>query len=82
MRQNDFRSVIIVSSGYHLRRAKLAFERLSKGKDFQFYYHAADQDSDDHGLWWMDVKYLLVILGEYKKLIGAYFIYNHTGLSE
>ncbi len=73
MQQYELSSAIIVSSGYHMRRSKLAFENARVQLRPRFYYHPVTYETDD--IWWMNKKYLRKVLGEYKKLIAAYFIY-------
>jgi len=73
MHQHQLRSAIIVSSSYHMRRSKLAFESARIQLSPRFYYHPVKNRTDD--IWWMNKKYVWKVLGEYKKLIGACFIY-------
>jgi hypothetical protein len=77
MRKLRLKSAIIVSSGYHMRRAKLAFEQFRKNSHLQFYYYPVDQTvSAEPLLWWMDTAYLSNVLQEYYKLLAAYFVYS------
>jgi hypothetical protein len=74
MEQRHFSSAIVVTSGYHLRRARLAFKRVAG--DQVFYFHPVPAGGARTRTWWMDGKYLLFILDEYRKLVAAYFVYG------
>ena len=76
MRQHRMKSAIIVSSAYHMRRVKIAFEQNKKNHDLQFYYHPVDRSNTSGSFWWTDSRYVFRILQEYRKLVAAYFIYN------
>jgi uncharacterized SAM-binding protein YcdF (DUF218 family) len=76
MRDLDLTSAIIVSSAYHMRRAKIAFEQFRQPGRFEFYYHPVDPESKRKKPWWTDTEYVARVLQEYKKLLAAYFIYN------
>ena len=80
MRKLKLTSAVIVSSGYHMRRAKLAFEQFRKNSHLQFYYYPVDQAARSGSLlWWMDTAYLSDVIREYRKLLAAYFVY-HPGI--
>jgi hypothetical protein len=77
MRGHGLRSAVVVSSGYHMRRARLAFERASQGPGLVFYFHPVDVlDPDDSGPWWMNGDYALKVAGEYVKLAAGYLFYR------
>lgn len=77
MRKLKLKSAIIVSSAYHMRRTKLAFERYRKNSHMQFYYYPVDQSANSGSLlWWMDTAYFFKVLREYRKLLAAYFVYS------
>ena len=76
MRQHRMESAIIVSSAYHMRRVKIAFEQSGKNLDLQFYYHPVDRSNTSGSFWWTDSRYVFRVLKEYRKLLAAYFIYN------
>jgi hypothetical protein len=77
MRNLKLKSAIIVSSGYHMRRSKLAFEHFQKNSNLLFFYYPVDQAANAGTLlWWMDTAYLSKILREYCKLVVAYFVYS------
>jgi len=77
MRQNGYRSAIIVSSNYHMRRARLAFERASQDPTLVFYFHPVDyRDPDDPDPWWWDGAYVTKVADEYLKLLAGYLFYR------
>jgi uncharacterized SAM-binding protein YcdF (DUF218 family) len=76
MHQNKLKSAIIVSSGYHMRRAKIAFDRAQDGHSIKFYYHPVNYSRNYKKPWWIDIDYLPKVIVEYIKLIVAIFIYN------
>ncbi len=75
MEEKNITSAVVVTSGYHVRRSRLAFKRAVKGRDFQFCFHGVKRPSG-MAPWWLDKEYLFKVLGEYKKLIGSYFLYR------
>lgn len=77
MRQHDFRSAIIVSSTYHMRRARLAFERASQDPRLVFFFHPVDyRDPEDSDPWWWDGAYVTKVADEYLKLLAGYLFYR------
>jgi uncharacterized SAM-binding protein YcdF (DUF218 family) len=77
MRQNGFRSAIVVSSNYHMRRARLAFERANQDPALVFYFHPVDyRDPDDSDPWWWDGAYMTKVADEYLKLLAGYVFYR------
>lgn len=77
MRERGFGSAIVVSSCYHIRRARLAFERANKEPGLTFDFHAIDiEGSGPNGPWWLDGGYTLKVADEYLKLVGGYLFYK------
>lgn len=77
MRRHNLQSAVVVSSGYHMRRARLAFERASPDPTLVFYFHPVDVlDPEDSGPWWMNGGYALRVADEYIKLAGGYLFYR------
>lgn len=49
MKEQNWKSAIIVTSDYHTRRTRMVYERASKGLDLIFYYYASKvEDSTGH----------------------------------
>lgn len=78
MEEKQLRTATVVTSAYHIRRARLAFERALGGNALTFCFHAVRKMGTGSNLWWTDGSYLLRVLKEYKKLIGAVFMYRKT----
>jgi uncharacterized SAM-binding protein YcdF (DUF218 family) len=77
MREHHFRSAIIISSNYHMRRARLAFERANQDPDLVFYFHPVDyRDPEDFDPWWWDSAYVMKVADEYIKLLAGYLFYR------
>jgi uncharacterized SAM-binding protein YcdF (DUF218 family) len=75
MQKHQLGSAIIVSSCYHMRRAKMAFESCRRDGQPTFFYHPVQNFDQSNRVWWLDIHYVDKVLDEYKKLIAAYFIY-------
>lgn len=72
MRERTLRSAILVTSGYHQRRASLAFSRAFAGTDLSYAnVPAADPDWDPM-FWWLDREQRELTLIELGKLALAY----------
>ncbi|MBI5578602.1 MAG: YdcF family protein [Deltaproteobacteria bacterium] len=79
MRAQGFASAIVVSSCYHIRRARLAFERANKDPGLTFDFHAIGiEDAEPNGPWWLDGGYALKVADEYLKLLGGYLFYKQN----
>ncbi len=76
MAQRNLASAIIVSSPYHMRRAKMAFEKSKIGYPLHFFYHAVQKTSYEQGPWWLDKVRFSRVLSEYPKLIAGFFVYQ------
>lgn len=68
---NNIKSIILVTSGYHQRRASLEFERYAKG--VTVLNHPAENDKDWSGLWWLTFQGWWLAVGEIFK-IGFFYI--------
>ena len=73
MEQRGFKSVIIVSSEFHMRRVKLVFERVFKDTDIKLIYCAAKDPAFDPDHWWSSNKSIMNTFNEYVKLMGYFF---------
>lgn len=65
-------SAVVVSSAYHMRRSRMAFDQMRKIPPLQFFYHPAEHSDP---MWWTRQKKFRQILREYKKLIAALVLY-------
>ncbi len=70
--EQGFESALVVTSNYHMRRSKLAFERVYRGSNVTFTYvpHHPKPITRDS---WNENRQLFQ--KEYKNLIGGYFLY-------
>ena len=77
MQQQGLRSAVIVSSSYHMRRARLAFDRANRNPELVFFFHPVDSiDPDEDDPWWMNGSYAFRVADEYVKLVAGYLIYR------
>lgn len=72
MQRYGLRSAVVVSSGYHMRRTALAFDRIGKSAGIQFSYHPVGEPDP---FWWLQRGKIAEIACEYPKLIAALFVY-------
>lgn len=69
--ENDFRDVILVTSGYHQRRASLEFEKRSDGVTIRNYPVVSDSDWN-FAWWWLTPRGWWLTGGEVAKIIAFY----------
>ncbi|MTV48360.1 YdcF family protein [Heliobacillus mobilis] len=70
MEKYKFKSAIVVSSNYHMRRTRVVFEQVFQGTGNVFaYVPSADQDYNP-ARWWEKNRSIMVTITEYIKLIG------------
>lgn len=74
MREQNVRSALVISDGYHLYRARWTFELLKGSQTFQFSFTAADQISENR-LWWREKASRRFVLNEIPKV--AYYWIGH-----
>ena len=72
MVQRGYRSALLVTSGYHERRAALAFSRAFEGSGLSFSNAPAADPDWDPVLWWMHADERELTLVELGKLARAY----------
>jgi uncharacterized SAM-binding protein YcdF (DUF218 family) len=75
MKEHDFKSAIVVSSEFHMRRVKLLFDRVYKKSDIELTYVGSDSGYNAKR-WWSDRKSRETTFNEYVKMIGNTFGYN------
>lgn len=68
--QNNYHDVILVTSGYHQRRASLEFGKVADSVTIRNY--PVTQDSDWGWYWWMTPKGWWLAGGELVKIIASY----------
>jgi hypothetical protein len=77
MQEQGFRSAVVVTSGYHVRRARLAFERARTDPGLAFQFHAVESEAEGPGiLWWLDGRSVMRVADEYWKLAAGYVFYK------
>jgi uncharacterized SAM-binding protein YcdF (DUF218 family) len=74
MLQNNFTSVIVVSSPYHMRRASWLFGRVFKNDNITLLYSPVDNSWFKIEKWWTDERSMQAVFDEYAKLI--YYIFK------
>jgi uncharacterized SAM-binding protein YcdF (DUF218 family) len=75
MKEYNFKSAIVVSSEFHMRRVKLLFDRVYKKSDIELTYVGAASGYNAKR-WWSDQKSRETTFNEYVKMIGNTFGYN------
>ncbi|MFC3884791.1 YdcF family protein [Bacillus songklensis] len=65
-----FRSAIVVSSNYHMRRVKMLFDREYKHGHVSLSYASAADPNFNPEHWWSSNKSLMTTITEYIKLAG------------
>ncbi|WP_174734421.1 YdcF family protein [Mesobacillus harenae] len=68
--QNNYRSAIIVSSDFHMRRTKLIFTRIFKDSDFQLLYVSSDTPWFNKDQWWGDKHSRRIVINEWIRIVG------------
>ncbi len=70
------RQFAVVSSAYHLLRAKMAFSRVFAKEQYRIFYVPEGGGKGPDLLWWISGRNLRAVFEEYKKLLGGYFLYK------
>ncbi|WP_157800909.1 YdcF family protein [Bacillus solitudinis] len=70
--EHGFRSALVVTSNFHMRRTRLAYERIFRGTDVTFTYVPYHHSTITRDSWDANEK---MFKREYRKLIGGYFVY-------
>lgn len=73
-----FDSAIVVTSNYHMRRSKLAYDRVFRDTNISFTYVPYQHDDITRGSW---EENKTIFKREYRKLIGGYFLYREGFLN-
>lgn len=69
--QNDISSVILVTSGYHQRRASLEFNKRSSGS-VEVRNHPVATDNQWSAIWWLTPTGWYLAVSEFGKIIAFY----------
>ncbi|MFP4979222.1 YdcF family protein [Paenibacillus sp. CN-4] len=75
MKEHGFKSAIVVSSDFHMRRVKYNFEKVYKGSGIKLTYIGADSGYNAKR-WWSESYSREITFNEYVKLIGNALGYN------
>ena len=70
-----YRSVIIVTSPYHTRRAWLTFQEVLEESGVRIMMHASPYSDFSPEGWWKDRRYVKNVIIEYQKLL--YYTFKH-----
>ena len=69
MLQKNFTSAIVVSSPYHMRRAKWLFDEVFKNDNITLLYSPVDDSWFKQEEWWRNEREIRVVMDEYAKFI-------------
>ncbi len=68
-----YKTAIVVTSDYHMRRSKLVFKKAFKDSDIDLVYCSVNEDGFDPEKWWTNKYSFKLVLSEYIKIAG-YFV--------
>jgi hypothetical protein len=74
MLKHHLNSAIVVSSGYHMRRSRLAFEKAKEKYPIRFCYYPIREHLNKNKTWWLNLRYFQRVVTEYGKLASTYMI--------
>ena len=69
--------VILVTSKYHTRRARLTWHQIA-GDDSEVVVRAAKDDPFDPNTWWSEPRSILSVVREYLGLLNYYAVFPVT----
>lgn len=70
-----YRSLMVITSSYHLRRTGITFRKALEGSSIRLNLHGAPDDSFNPESWWTDEESLITVNNEIMKLIYYFFKY-------
>ncbi|GGH79953.1 uncharacterized SAM-binding protein YcdF (DUF218 family) [Pullulanibacillus pueri] len=76
MKKHHFKSAIVVSSSFHMRRSHYIFEKVYAGSGIKLIYHAAPTSYYNPDWWWTTKLGWQFTINEYIKLVGYVVIYG------
>ena len=71
--KEGFRSAIVVSSPFHMRRVKMIFDKAYKGSGISVYYSFVKESKLKIDKWWTREHELINVVNEYIKLVFYWF---------
>ncbi|WP_188687879.1 YdcF family protein [Pullulanibacillus camelliae] len=76
MKKHGFKSAIVVSSSYHMRRSHYIFQKLYKGSGIALHYKGAKTPHYNPTWWWTTEAGWKNTISEYIKLVGYIVLYG------
>ncbi|OGL44441.1 MAG: hypothetical protein A2W05_10680 [Candidatus Schekmanbacteria bacterium RBG_16_38_10] len=73
VKERNYKSLVVVSSAYHMRRVALVFKKTFRGRNIKLKFSSASSLSDGLGHWWTNEGKMITLFEEYIKL-SFYFI--------
>lgn len=59
------KSIIVITDGYHLRRARIIFNKQFAGLDIRILFHSSGEETFDPNTWWKDNIQVSNLISEY-----------------
>lgn len=78
MQQENYKSIILVTANYHVKRALIAFD-LYGGDRITIKPYAVAPDGLDMANWWRNPTYRSLVLREYSKYLASFSLYLLPG---
>ena len=75
LQEHGWKSVIIISSTYHMRRVRMTFDKVFDGSGIRLHYHPAPSDELHPDGWWKREADMVYVVFEYIKLVMYWFKY-------
>ncbi|HAU32386.1 MAG: hypothetical protein XD78_1157 [Desulfotomaculum sp. 46_296] len=73
MEQYGFKTAIVVSSNYHMRRVRMIFEKVFDKANMTFTYCSVQEPNFSPSHWWLSEKSIQFTLTEYGKTLAFLF---------
>ena len=70
--EHQLKSVLVVTSGYHARRAHYIFEHILAERSYRIHMTWYDQEPFDESDWWKSPTGIWVTVGEFIKFFWSY----------
>lgn len=75
MKNNNFKSAIVVTSNFHTRRARYIFKKTFSKNKYNLIVSASDTKRFNPSRWWKNSGYAKILFYEYTKLLWYWFRY-------